>query len=106
VIVSESRSVDRKLHAAASRFGRRRRTSQIGIPVLVWVPGLWLWVQLVRTGLGAGWLALFGRTVESGPRSELSGPASREDATRRVPADLAEISRVLVSLAQLTLTRP
>ncbi|MDT3446810.1 hypothetical protein [Pseudofrankia sp. BMG5.37] len=232
MIVSDSRSVDRKLRAAASRFGRRRRTIQVGVPVLVCVPGFWLWVQLVRTGLSAGWLALFGtwfvgtvgvglllasrrwlllldrlplaspgcrlayhalrldefahdpelpgllsdvlvdaadaldgaahaaralqrrldrqtlagtaaadiavfaasgaeqvrrdilrgveeflaiwadlvnglgRTVESGPRSELSGSESREDATRRGPADLAEISAVLVGLAQLTLTRP
>jgi len=232
VIVSESRSADRQLRAAASRFGRRRRTVQIGIPVLVCAPGFWLWVQLVRSGISAGWLALFGtwfagtmgvglvlasrrwlllldrlplaspgcrlayhalrldelahdpevrrllsdvlvdaadaldgaahaaralqrtldqqtpagtaaadiaayaasgaeqvrvdilrgveeflaiwadlvaglgRTVESGPRAELSGSASRADATRRAPADLAEISRVLVGLAQLTLTRP
>ncbi|MCK9904446.1 hypothetical protein CC117_27575 [Parafrankia colletiae] len=58
---------------------------------------IWIWADLVA-GLG--------RTVESRPRSELSGSSSRADATRRVPADLAEISRVLVGLAQLALTRP
>ncbi|MEX5636644.1 hypothetical protein [Parafrankia sp. FMc2] len=229
--MSESRSVDRQLRAAASRFGRRRRTVRVGVPVLVCAPGFWLWVQLVRAGTSAGWLVLFGtwfvgtvgvglllasrrwlllldrlplaspgcrlayhalrldefahapeprgllsevlvdaadaldgaahaarvlqrsldqqtpagtaaadlvayaassaeqvrvdilrgveeflaiwadlvaglgRTVESRPRSELSGSSSRADATRRVPADLAEISRVLVGLAQLALTR-
>ncbi|ONH22674.1 hypothetical protein [Pseudofrankia asymbiotica] len=232
MIVSESRPVDRPLRAAAAHFRRRRRTIQIGIPVLVCAPGLWLWVQLVRTGVSVSWLALFGtwfvatmgvglvlasrrwlllldrlplaspgcrlayhalrldefahdpelpgllsgvrvdaadaldgaahaaralqrsldeqtpagtaaadiaacatsgaeqvrgdilrgvkeflaiwadlvneleRTVEPGPLSEPSGAELRAEATRRVPADLAEISRVLVGLAQLALIRP
>jgi hypothetical protein len=56
-----------------------------------------IWANLVNT---------LGRTVEPGPPSEPSGAEPPADATRRVPADLAEISRILVGLAQLALTRP
>ncbi len=59
-IVPGSDSVSRQLRSAASRCGRRRRAVQIGVPVLFGVPGLWLWVQLVRAGASAALLVGFG----------------------------------------------